>query len=439
MNALLVQPVRGDLELPSSAPQVRVTAGMGTAGQKTWNIRRPVTLLGSRRPSHIVLRDQLISKSHCVIVNTGSEVLLKDLHTSGGTMCNGKPVDLMVLSDGDVVVVGGTKIQVAIRIPEGDSDDSASGRQFVEPTQFAKPIRISLSHTDTTWELSAAVALIGRHELADIMVQHDQVSPRHAVLFKYLDGGAIFDLGSVSGVSVNSVQVEQSKLISGDRLGVGPFTLALVWEGADETKEVSEISPSPDTSHKEFVEDGPTEQGGELDLIAAGVEEQTPMTEILQSSMHGEAPQETLGEIGNQLSKLEGDITESWQRLNKWEAKLQDDAQKLTRQDADLTARVLELDAKDAQLRGQLHDLTQYQDQLSKREHELMAQLALMQQQKDDILAAAAEQDRRKQEIDARAQELQCREHVYAQRWTKLKTMCCPHCHEPIRGNSARH
>ncbi len=432
MNATIIQPVRKDLELPASAPQVRITAGLGTAGQKTWNLRRPITLLGSRRPSHIVLRDQLISKSHCVIVNTGTEVLLKDLHTSGGTACNDKPVDLILLSDGDVILVGGTKIQVAIRVPESEKDDSASGRRFVEPMKFAKTIRVSLSHADTFWEQSSAIALIGRHERADIMVHHDQISARHAVLFKFLDGAGIFDLDSASGVTVNGVEVEQSKLICGDRLGIGPFTLALIWEEAEGLDEGLEDQLSP--TLEEMMPDETTSAGeDELDLLSAGVEDETPMTELMHSSMHGEAQQESLGEIGSQLNKLEGDITESWQRLNSWEAKLQDDAQKLTRQDADLTARVLELDAKDAQLRGQLHDLSQYQEQLSNREQELMEQLAIMQQQRDEVMTAATEQDQLKQLNEQRAQELQRREHVYAQRWAKLKTMCCPHCHKPVR------
>ncbi len=46
------------VELPSTAPLVRITAGFGSAGQKTWNLRRPVTLLGARRPAHIVLHDR---------------------------------------------------------------------------------------------------------------------------------------------------------------------------------------------------------------------------------------------------------------------------------------------------------------------------------------------------------------------------------------------
>src|SRR3990172_11824147 len=118
------------VELPAGAPQIRVTAGAGSAGQKTWTLRRPVTVIGSRRPAHIVLHDEDISNAHCVIVNTGSEVLLKDLHTSSGTQLNKTRVNLAVLADGDVITLGDTTIQVAIQFPESNLDDSGFGMKF---------------------------------------------------------------------------------------------------------------------------------------------------------------------------------------------------------------------------------------------------------------------------------------------------------------------
>ena len=103
------------LTLPEGAPRVRITAGLGTASQKSWYLRRPVTLIGSRRRAFIVLHGEAVAKAHCVIVNTGSVVLLKDLHTEAGTLCNSKGVDLIVLRDGDLVQIGSTLIQVAIQ------------------------------------------------------------------------------------------------------------------------------------------------------------------------------------------------------------------------------------------------------------------------------------------------------------------------------------
>ncbi|MEK7757552.1 MAG: FHA domain-containing protein, partial [Planctomycetota bacterium] len=135
------------VELPTDAPLIRITTGMGSAGQKTWNLRRPVTVIGSRRPAHIVLHDEDMSNAHCVIVNTGTEVLLKDLHTSSGTQLNKTRVNLAVLADGDVITLGDTTIQVAIQVPDGGSDDSGFGMKFADPTKFPGPVSLHLIHT----------------------------------------------------------------------------------------------------------------------------------------------------------------------------------------------------------------------------------------------------------------------------------------------------
>ena len=153
-----------ELVLPDDAPRVRVTAGPGSAVQKTWNLRRPCTLIGSRRPAHILLHGRDMSAAHCVIVNTGREVLLKDLHTSAGTLCNTVRIGLTVLSDGDVITLGDTKIQVAIKSPQLDSDDSGCGNTYTDPTTFRDPVSLTFVHTDRTWLIHDAV---GEDSLVD--------------------------------------------------------------------------------------------------------------------------------------------------------------------------------------------------------------------------------------------------------------------------------
>jgi len=108
------QPMERSMTLSADAPTVRVTVGADSVGRKTWNLKRPVTILGSQRRSHIVIRGPAISRSHCVIINTGSDVLLKDLHTPDGTRLNGRLIDLVHLADGDVITVGQTRIEIAI-------------------------------------------------------------------------------------------------------------------------------------------------------------------------------------------------------------------------------------------------------------------------------------------------------------------------------------
>jgi uncharacterized protein (DUF3084 family) len=88
----------------------------------------------------------------------------------------------------------------------------------------------------------------------------------------------------------------------------------------------------------------------------------------------------------------------------------------------------VELDAKDAATRGQLHDLSRLQEQLAQRERELEAQ----------IVKLAADQEayvEREAQLVRRADELSRREHVVAQRWSRLQTASCPDCGRRISPN----
>ncbi len=215
MEANMTEPTA--VELPADAPRIRLIAGLGSAAQKTWNVRRPVTLIGSRRPAHIVLHDTGISEAHCVLVNTGREVLLKDLHTKGGTVCRNERVDLVVLKDGDVIRIGDTTVQVAIK--------SSIAPTRRDPTLLSRPEVVGLIHTEQKWFLKEAVTLVGRHDKAPVRLDHDDVRKRHAVFFRYGDELAVFELGKDESVRVNGVACPLSVLVRGDRVSIGPFGL----------------------------------------------------------------------------------------------------------------------------------------------------------------------------------------------------------------------
>lgn len=444
---------RMELELPISAPQVRVTAGVGSAHQKTWNLRRPVTVIGSARPAHIILHDNDVSKAHCVLVNTGKEILLKDLYTSSGTFCNKDRVDLVALQDGDVLTVGTTRIQVAINTAECEKDDSGCGMEFVEPTKFPRPLLVRLDQTDTTWKLEDAVALIGRHAGATIRLDHVDTSTRHAILFRFGDDTGVFDLGSRSGIAVNGATCSGAVIRAGDRLAIGPCTLAVGQiEKPGVTLAPESVGPAAPHGqpHAEPVrESGATHGGMTADRSESPL--QVPPMPVRPLSVLGPiragssdpgsardaAPPRDAGsalsQIESELGALQRNISDSWDRLNRWQEQLRQDAQKLSSRDADLDARGRELDAKDAALRGQLHDLTRFHEQITAREQELAAELARIQNENDKLTGTHADVMRREGELAKRNDELQRREHVLAQRWARLLAAACPHCGKPVR------
>ncbi|UCC29624.1 MAG: FHA domain-containing protein [Phycisphaerales bacterium] len=416
-----------NLELSASAPRVRITAGLGSAAQKTWNLRRPVTLIGSRRPAHIILHDRDISPAHCVIINTGTEVLLKDLHTGAGTNCNDNRIDLTPLKDGDVITVGANTIQVAIQVPEDSSGDSACGVQFADPTSFPEPIGVTLVHTDQQWEVKDAVVLVGRHVAAPIMLDHTDVSRRHAVIFCFKQGPAVFDLGGQGGIQVNGQQCSLALLSDGDRVTVGPFRLRIGSRSAaelDMQTSATEAPPEPGSSSVDMS----GQAGVSTDPAAPSV---GPELQLDQDPSLQDGP----AAIDSKLDTLQESIDVSWDRLNSWQSQLLEDAAALSKQELDIADRASELDARDAALRGELHDVARYHEQLVERERELAAGLARLQDEKDTLAQSQADFAKREEEVARRAEDLSRREHVFAQRWSRLQSAKCSHCGRPV-GNA---
>ncbi len=394
------------LELPASAPQVRITAGFGSPTQKTWNLRRPVIMIGSRRPASIVLHDREVSKAHCVIVNTGSDVLIKDLHTTSGTQCNNQRVELAALADGDVITIGKTKLQIAIQQPpDRSAEDSGCGMEFVDPVKLPNPMILRLEHTEQEWKIEDAAALLGKHEQSAVRLDHAGLSPREAVVFRYSRSPAIFDISGRDGISVNGKRCSMAALALGDRIGLGPFTL-IVHEGAPTTQEVLAQAGHADTPSNAKSE--PAKENREDDPLHA------------------------LHQIEADLSSLEKSISVTWERFNTDEKPPSLEPAGVTLKSVDLESRAKALDARDAMLRGQMHDLTRYHEQLAGKERDLVGQLSQIQARRDELTSMDRSFQEREADIQKRHDELKRREHVLAQRWSRLLSAMCPHCGQPV-------
>lgn len=411
-----------NVDLPEYAPRVRITAGLGSVAQKTWNLRRPVTLIGSRRPSHIVLHDRDISPAHCVIVNTGTELLLKDLYTTSGTLCNTSRIDLTILKDGDVITVGANKIQVAVQMPENTADDAERDEEPGDPTIFRTPVTVELLHTDQKWIVKDAIALVGRHERADIVLEQEHVSRRHAIIFQFRNGPAAFDLGGENGILVNGRRCSIAPLSDGDRITVGPFGLQIV---APNGKAQHAEVPAARAPCDQATED--TEEAVHLDRAAPATE---PPARSEPNLTHD--PSNEAAAVESDLDALRTNIAQSWGHLNTWQSQLLDNADTLSRQETDQATHGAELDAKDAALRGQLHDVTRYREQLGERERILSARTVQLQADQEKLAEQQAECATREAENGRRHEELSRREHVFAQRWSRLHSATCVHCGQPV-------
>jgi len=388
------------LQIPATAPLIRITAGMGSVAQKTWNLRRPITLIGSRRPAHIVLHDPNICDAHCVIINTGTEVLIKDLHTESGTLCNGAHVYLAALHDGDVVQAGDTKIQVAIQKPNNPDAIDWSLTPSEQATRFDPPCILELEEVEKQWTIEEAVVLLGSHEDAGVRLDHPDVSQRHAVLFRFCRTPAVFDLGSRLGISVNDQRCSLTPLHHGDVLQVGPFHVR-----------VGRINPQ----NTRVVNDPPSE--GELTIAPPPTAPPAP------------APQPE----GTATAAMSSDLTSSWSGLNTWEMQLRDDAGEIENRRDSLASWEQALEEKEAALRGKLHDLERYNELIEQRERDVQVLAERIKEEAQQLINERIGLDKQilaaqKSEADVRR-----RETAIAQRWSRLKGMSCTQCGTPIK------
>jgi pSer/pThr/pTyr-binding forkhead associated (FHA) protein len=241
------------IALPSGAPRIRATVGVGGVGQKTLNLRRVVSLLGSGSRSSIVLRGPDVSKAHCVIINAGRAVLLMDLRSEKGTLCNGEPVNLKMLSDGDVVQISNARIQIAINSPVNANMETAAGVRFTDPLEVDDPVTLRLIDGSRDCLLDAPVCLAGRLSGLPIHLAHQDVSLAHA-LFTYCDGRALVaDLGSRTGTFVNGEPVASAFLNLKDRVRIGPAEFEFAFSASTHPSAASapplerESSPSTDS------------------------------------------------------------------------------------------------------------------------------------------------------------------------------------------------
>ncbi len=415
-----------EVVLPDDAPRVRVTAGPGSATQKTWNLRRPCTLIGSRRPAHILLHGRDMSAAHCVIVNTGREVLLKDLHTSAGTLCNSVRIGLTVLSDGDVITVGDTKIQVAIKAPNADADDSGCGEAYSDPTTFRNPISLSFVHAEKTWRIYDAVSLIGRHRSAFLQLDHEHISSRQAVLFRFDSDLAFFDLGGREGILLNGQPTSMAKLRRGDRIRLGPFSLCVGGGDAAGTpkSDAAASGMGSDEANSGQVASGRLDFDADRNGNGTGV--------LGKGDTSGDLAADAVA-ISSELDSLRLGITEAWHRLNIPTTEPTSADRESTPVDAEVEK---ELDSRDAALRGHLHELTVLQERLHDREHEVTALTVRLETEKARVAREQRAASRREKDLQKQTEDLSRREHVFAQRWAKMKQAKCPHCGESIGGPS---
>ncbi len=96
-----------------------------------------ITLVGRDEEADLIVAHRQVSRKHCILVNKGDHLLVRDLGTTNGTHINGKQVTNGVLKNGDTLNLGELAFQVSI---SADSEKSPSKKHLAKPSKQSEGI-----------------------------------------------------------------------------------------------------------------------------------------------------------------------------------------------------------------------------------------------------------------------------------------------------------
>jgi pSer/pThr/pTyr-binding forkhead associated (FHA) protein/S1-C subfamily serine protease len=176
-------------------------------------------LVIGRRKADLALNDSQVSRRHAVVRPIEGGMEIEDLGSANGTTVNDEAIKTAQrLRNDDVVQIG--RVRLTAQVPASHRDITVLATDAMGPHVVVTrgPLAGRCYSVDND-------LIIGRQD-ADLMLDHPQVSRRHAVV-RAIDGQLeIEDLASANGTFVNGSRVDGTqRLQAGDGIAIGPVVL----------------------------------------------------------------------------------------------------------------------------------------------------------------------------------------------------------------------
>ncbi len=212
---------------------LELTCRPGTPQQKTWLIRRAVTIIGSRPGAHILIRHDEVSKAHAAIVCDGTEPIVCDLVSRNGTHLGGRRIRWAGLHEGDSLRIGPYDIRVHTKPLPGSRGRNFESGQF-QAIQPGPELRLIDESGQVALAVREGAATVGSREGADLLVESDTGTPALAILLAWRRGWAVYDLAhdDEPRTQVNGRRVLSAVLRPGDRLAFNRKVFRVELDGA---------------------------------------------------------------------------------------------------------------------------------------------------------------------------------------------------------------
>lgn len=237
----------------------------------------PYLMIGRSPKNELVLADDRVSRRHAYLQAVAGGVVGIDLKSRTQTFWDDEPEPRPWgwLCPGHSVRIGPYRIERTdpqpARIPELDRLDpfaSPEDQGIVAPpiprAAFELPFRVG--GVASTWEVPGLLAVVGRDDHCQLVLDDDSISRSHACLVRTPMGTWVVDLEAREGLFVNGTRVRWAWLSDGDTVRFGLFTIVVRYDrppegiGRDDVPLEAGASPS-----------GPT-AGGRGDIPPSGLQ-----------------------------------------------------------------------------------------------------------------------------------------------------------------------
>ena len=196
-----------------------------------------VITLGRDESCNVVLAQQAVSRNHARISRDGTLFLVEDLGSAYGTTVNGAKLpkgEKRLLRNGDTICIGQFDV-VFDRVADVSGEEGAPAKTMFVSRKVVKDVMKGLTAGEQPYfrvmngpreghriELGDAQEYVfGRDDTADIVLNDDLVSRRHAKLRRDWSGTHVEDLGSRNGIKVNKKKTDRATLKDRDEVEIG--------------------------------------------------------------------------------------------------------------------------------------------------------------------------------------------------------------------------
>jgi pSer/pThr/pTyr-binding forkhead associated (FHA) protein len=268
--------------------------------------------LGRDDKCDVVLAQSAVSRNHARIVRDGTLFFVEDLGSSFGTLLNGAKIkknEKQLLRNGDTIAIAQFDV-VFDRV--ADVTESNAGNTMFVSRNLVKDVMKGLGSSGEQpffrvmngpreghkIEMGDAQEYVfGRDDSADIVLNDDLVSRRHARVRRDWSGTHVEDLGSRNGIKVNKKRTKKQTLKDRDEVEIGGVKLLFL--DPSEVRETPVVLPSESEDEEGTVSVADDQAAKEPEPEPQPEPEPEPQPEAEQpaeEAAHEAAPEDQPGE-----------------------------------------------------------------------------------------------------------------------------------------------